>query len=212
MPRTRTSAKGSGLKTPLEDVTFAFLDTETTGLSPSWGARLCELAILFVRNGETIDEYQTLIDPETPMDPGAQRIHGISDEMVAGKPTFRQIAAEVRERLRGTVIVCHNLQFDKRFMAAEFQDAGLTVPDIPELCTLQLARRQFSFQRNGLGHIVDCEIDAEFKQRHGLTSDGAHRAMHDVRLLHGVFRYLISKLPPAKHPKTLGDLLRLVKK
>lgn len=196
---------------PIEDVTFAILDTETTGLSPAMGAKLCELAILFVRDGKPVGEYQTLINPGVPIDPGAQRIHGISDEMVSDKPKFRQIAQEVRALLSDKVMVCHNLSFDKRFMEAEFKGAGLAMPRIPEVCTLKLARRYFNFSRNGLGHIVDFEIEPSYKEENGLSTTGAHRARNDVLMLSGVFRYLLNKLDAHKKPKTLEDLLALVK-
>jgi len=196
---------------PLRDVTFAVLDTETTGISPSRGARLCELAILFVRDGKAIDEFQTLINPGVPIEYGAQSVHGITDEMVAGKPKFSEIAPSVSAMLRGKVLVCHNLSFDKSFMAAEFEKAGFEMPIIPELCTLKLARRHFNFQRNGLGHIVDVELEEDFKIKNGLTSTGAHRALHDVRMLNGVLQYFIAKLKNKKKLETLDDLMRLVK-
>ena len=196
---------------PLRDVTFAILDTETTGLSPARGARLCELAILFVKDGKTVDKFETLIDPGVPIEWGAQRVHGISDDMVAGKPAFRDIAEEVGGILKGKVIVCHNMPFDRSFMRAEFEIAGVPMPRMPEICTLKLARRHFHFRKNGLGHIVDVELDAEYKKKKGLTVVGSHRALHDVRMLKGVFEYLLEKLRIKRNVESLEDLLALVK-
>ena len=76
-------------KSPIPELTFAFLDTETTGLSPLSGARVCEVAVLTSRAGERLEFYQTLLNPCCPIDPGAQRIHGISNEMVAKSPKFK---------------------------------------------------------------------------------------------------------------------------
>lgn len=193
------------------DVTFAILDTETTGISVRYGARLCEIAVLLVRDGKAVHEYQTLLDPGVPIDPGAMAVHGITDEMVAGAPKFRQIAGELRDMLDGTVLVCHNMSFDKSFMDAEFRSAGLSMPRVAEVCTLRLARRHFKFRRNGLGHIVDNEIDAAFKRANGMSTQGAHRAGNDVRMLYGVFRYFLEHLSRRKRLETLEDLLELAR-
>lgn len=195
----------------LKDVTFAILDTETTGLSPARGAKLCELAILFVRGGRTIDQFETLIDPQVPIEWGARNVHGISDEMVAGKPTFSDIAESVSAMLSGKVLVCHNLSFDRGFLASELRTAGLPMPPMKEICTLKLARRHFNFSRNGLGHIVDSELSKEYKKKKRLTTTGAHRALHDVQMLRGVFEYLLEHLERRKKVKTLQDLLELLK-
>ncbi|MEK7657362.1 MAG: 3'-5' exonuclease, partial [Elusimicrobiota bacterium] len=67
----------------ISETSFAFLDTETTGLSPARGDRVCEIAVLKTRGGAVIESFQSLINPQRPIDLGAQAIHGISDAMVA---------------------------------------------------------------------------------------------------------------------------------
>ena len=53
----------------LKDLKFACLDTETTGLSPEGGGRICEVAISVSKNGQCVDEFSTLINPDMPMHP-----------------------------------------------------------------------------------------------------------------------------------------------
>ncbi len=195
----------------IDDETFAILDTETTGISPARGARLCELAILLVRGGRPVGSYETLIDPGVPIEWGAQNVHGISDAMVAGKPAFRDIAEKVHDMLSGKVMVCHNLPFDRSFLRAEFEVAGVPMPQVKEICTLKMARRHFKFRRNSLGHIVDVELKDYFNKRNGPTTTGAHRALHDVEMLNGVFQYFIEDLRTKKKLKIVDDLLALVK-
>ncbi|MEI8191821.1 MAG: 3'-5' exonuclease, partial [candidate division NC10 bacterium] len=89
----------------LRATTFAFLDTETTGLAPGRGARVCEIAILAVCNGKVKESFASLVNPGCPIDPGAQRIHGITDAMVADSPCFADLAAAVERMLSGTVVV-----------------------------------------------------------------------------------------------------------
>ncbi len=187
------------LKLPICDVPFAFLDTETTGISSSRGARVCEIAILSVQNGRRLDLFQTLINPDCPIEWGAQQVHGISDEMVAQSPTFSEIAPKVREILQGKAMVCHNAPFDLSFLRSEFERAGRPMPAVPVIDTLKLARRHFSFGRNNLGHIA---------QALGVEPNGWHRAGNDVRLTHEVFRHFLLSFR-RKGARTLEDLLKL---
>jgi len=190
---------GSEATKPIEEVVFSFLDTETTGLSSSRGGRVCELAILQVRGGEIIKTYQELINPQVPIESGAYGVHGISDSMVAGKRTFREIASRVAEVLKGTVMVAHNAPFDESFMRAEFTRAGSAFPEIPILCTLKLARRHFEFERNNLGTIA---------QALGVETKGWHRAGADVAILDKIFRYFLKEFS-MRGTSTLGELVDL---
>lgn len=190
---------GPDASKPIEEVTFSFLDTETTGLSSSRGGRVCELAILQVRGGESVGKFQELINPQVPIESGAFGVHGISDSMVAGKRTFREIAPRVAEVLQGTVMVAHNAPFDETFMRAEFMRAGGAFPEIPVLCTLKLARRHFSFERNNLGTIAQA-LDVETK--------GWHRAGADVAILDKIFRYFLKEFS-MRGTCTLGELVDL---
>jgi DNA polymerase III epsilon subunit family exonuclease len=194
-----SSTLGDAVSRPIEEVTFSFLDTETTGLSSSRGGRVCELAILRVKGGEVIDSFQELIDPQVPIEFGAQSVHGITDAMVRGKPTFRKLAPRVVKLLEGTVMVCHNAPFDESFMRAEFERAGSEMPDVPILCTLKLARRHFSFERNNLGTIAKA-LDVETK--------GWHRAGADVAMLDKIFRYFLKEFS-MRGTSTLGELVDL---
>jgi len=183
----------------LRDATFAFLDTETTGFSPQHGGRVCELAVLSVKDGQHQGMFHTLINPEGPISEGSRRVHGITDAMVADSPTFSQVADKVRELLADKVMVCHNAQFDVRFMTYEFEMAGLSMPDIPVLDTLALARKHFKFHRNGLAHIAEC-LD--------VSTEGLHRADNDVTILDGIFKHFLKELS-GKGAETVGDLLEL---
>lgn len=190
---------GAEASRPIEDVTFSFLDTETTGLSSSRGGRVCELAILRVRGGEILDSFQELVDPQVPIEFGAQAVHGITDAMVRGKPTFRALAPRVSKLLGGTVMVCHNAPFDEAFLRSEYERAGGSFPEIPVLCTLKLARRHFAFERNNLGTIA---------QALGVETKGWHRAGADVAMLDKIFRYFLKEFS-MRGTSTLGELVDL---
>ena len=78
------------------DRPIAFIDVETTGLSPSWD-RIIELAVLKVHPNGTEELNTVRINPEMPIPPETSRIHGITDGDVADKPRFKQYASSLRD-------------------------------------------------------------------------------------------------------------------
>lgn len=162
----------------LRQTTFAFLDTETTGLSSRMGDRVCEVAILTVRGRRRLSMYRQLINPQRRIPEGARAIHGIGDDMVADSPTFSQLAKKIGGRLEGKAVVCHNAPFDMGFMEAEFARAGVPMPEMTVVDTLALARRHFNFSSNRLGAIAVAL---------GIETEGLHRAAADVEVLHKIF-------------------------
>ena len=82
-----------------------YLGTKTTGLSPANGDRIVELAIVDSAGNVLID---TLIDPGRTISPRATRVHGITDEMVRGKPSLTHVMPAVIELVRGEELVIYN--------------------------------------------------------------------------------------------------------
>ncbi|OGS00397.1 MAG: hypothetical protein A3G41_03160 [Elusimicrobia bacterium RIFCSPLOWO2_12_FULL_59_9] len=182
----------------IKDVTFAFLDVETTGLS-SGADRICEVAVLRSRGGKKVDFFSSLIHPERAIPPEAEKIHGISDAMVASSPPFFAVAGQLYTALEGSVIVCHNAPFDMAFVKAELERSGLGLPPSPVLDTLLMARRHFRFESNRLGAIA----------RHlKIESGGWHRAGRDVEILSLVFESFLKEFAQ-NGADTLQDLMLL---
>jgi DNA polymerase III epsilon subunit-like protein len=151
---------------------FAIVDVETTGFRPvpDGRNRIVEIAIVrLTPEGRIEDEYVTLVNPHGPM--GATHIHGISASDVASAPAFGQIAGDVSSRLADAIVVAHNAPFDVKFLRGEFAHAGFTMPDVPRLCTLDLAYRFADVSCRKLG--VLCE-------EYGIAID-AHSALGDAR-------------------------------
>jgi DNA polymerase-3 subunit epsilon len=119
--------------------------------------------------------------------------------MVLHSPTFKQLAAGLKRRLQAKTLVCHNAPFDLCFLEAEFQRAGVSMPKVPVLDTLRLARRYFQFSHNNLGHIA---------RSLGIEPQGWHRAGNDVQLLSKIFEVFLAEFS-RKGARTLGDLLKL---
>ncbi|MCP3802019.1 exonuclease domain-containing protein [Allokutzneria sp. A3M-2-11 16] len=79
-----------------------------------------------------------LVDPERSM--GASWVHGLTSADVEGTPRFGEIAHPIAEQLEGTILVAHNLPFDVRFLEAEFERAGLSLPADTGVCALEVDR------------------------------------------------------------------------
>jgi DNA polymerase-3 subunit epsilon len=161
----------------------AFVDLETTGTTGT-ADRVTEVAIVRVVEGEPVEEWSTLVDPERSIPEEIQVLTGITNEMVRGAPTFADIRHEVLERLEGCLFVAHNARFDYGFLKNEF--ARLEAPFSADvLCTVRLSRRLYP---DAVGHGLDALI-----ARHGLVDPleavdpaartGRHSALGDARAL-----------------------------
>jgi len=84
--------------TSLDDLSFAFLDVETPGLSPRYGDRVCEIAV--ARSSSRVDlvqaTFQSLVNPERAISPGASSVNGISDDDVRNTPRGTTVSRALR--------------------------------------------------------------------------------------------------------------------
>jgi len=186
-------------KQALHSVPLAFLDLETTGLRPDLGHRVVEIAVLQTQGLKKEREFATLINPQRPIDPGAARVNGISNKMVAGAPLFAQILSQLQDLLAERVIVAHNAPFDLNFLRAEYSLAGASFEPGPVLDTLMLARRQYHFYSNSLGNIA---------KNLRIRTPSAHRALGDALTTYAIFRRFSGDLTRKNRP-LVQDWIRM---
>ncbi len=169
------------------DLTLAVLDVETTGFDPET-ERIIEVGIVTFDNGKVLERWGSLVDPGKPIPPEVIELTGISDEDVAGKPSFAQIAPEVHRRLQGVGIGAYNLSFDRSFLKAELERAGLEWPSkSPTFDPLIFARElQREHRRHGLGKVAD---------RLGIVLENAHRAEDDAEVAGHILYAFADQLP-----------------
>lgn len=182
----------------LRETTFAVLDVETTGLSPAYGHRVCEVACLRVRSGQELDRFESLVDPRRSISPGAFRVNRITREMLRGAPTFDAIVQALLQVLEGAVFVAHNAPFDLGFLAAELARARHPPLTCPAVDTLALVRRAYRFRSNGLSAVAAAL---------GVEGKPTHRAMSDVWVTYGVLQRLLHDLSRSAGVTTLGELI-----
>ena len=160
------------------------LDTETTGLNAGLGDRVIEIGCIELLSRRVTERhFHQYVNPERAIEEGALKVHGLSDEFLADKPKFAEVAAAFLDYVRGAELVIHNASFDVEFLDAELGRAGLGhladhVAGVVD--TLALARELHPGRRNSLDAL--CERYAV---------DNAHRTLHgallDARLLAEVY-------------------------
>ena len=157
------------------------LDTETTGLDPQSGHRIIEIGCVEVINrrltGTTFHRY---INPERPIDRGAEEVHGLTSEFLQDKPKFVEIIDEFLAFIEGAELVIHNAPFDTGFLNAEFKLLKRRLKNLEEYCqitdTLAMARKMHPGQRNSLDALC---------KRYGIDNAGRdlHGGLLDANLL-----------------------------
>ena len=150
---------------------FAIIDIETTG-GIATRDKITEIGLIIVEDGEVIDQFESLINPERSIPYEITRITGITNEMVEGAPKFYELAKDIILKTEGCIFVAHNVHFDYGFIKQEFQNLGYTYSR-KKLCTLQLSRRFFrGLKSYSLGNLIQ-HFDIAVKDR--------HRAMEDAK-------------------------------
>ena len=161
------------------------LDTETTGLDWKQGHRIIEIGCVeLVNRRKTQVSYHQYINPQRGIDDAAQEVHGLSNEDLADKPLFADIAAEFLEFVGDAELIIHNAEFDIGFLDNELRTAELADLQLAKnnavLDTLILARQIHPGQRNSLDAL--CKRYVVDNSRRDL-----HGALLDARLLADVY-------------------------
>ncbi|MEO5327893.1 MAG: DNA polymerase III subunit epsilon [Magnetococcus sp. THC-1_WYH] len=157
------------------------LDTETTGLEPGEGHRIVEIGCTELVNLSKGQVRQWFINPERDIPQEATRIHGITNEKVAGCPLFKDIVAEFLDFIGQDQLVIHNAAFDLGFLNAELTRANKPILTASRaIDTLVMARRRFP--------NASASLDALCRRfRIDLSQRTTHGALLDTDLLADVY-------------------------
>jgi DNA polymerase-3 subunit epsilon len=170
---------------------FAFLDLETTGLSPWFGDRVCEVGLVLTEGRRIRDTFQTLVNPERPLSPSAASTNKLNDAELSHAPLFSEIAEALEDCLDEAVVVAHNAQFDLQFLDSEFRRLGREI-QIPNLIdTLLLARKHFDFPSYTLGTIAETFM---------VQKSESHRAAVDALTCKAIFFSMMDLLKAEGRP------------
>jgi len=179
---------------PVERAPLAFVDLEMTGLDLALD-RVVEICIERVVGGQREGSLCTLVNPGERAG-GAQHVHGLDSDKLAGAPAFRSLAPEVVSMLDGAIFVAHAASWDARFLLAECRRAGVDLRLEHWLDTLVLARRAFAFHSYSLGALC---------RELGIDPGQAHRAESDVHATRVLFDRCVALLAPIS-PRDLWEV------
>jgi len=156
-----------------------FLDTETTGLKDS--AEIVEISIIDYDGAVLLD---TLVKPNRSIPSDVIRVHGITDEMVAGAPNWMLVWPKVEEILRDRHVGIYNADFDLRMMKQSHRMIGIPWRRMPAqvFCVMRLYADYYGARKWQ-------RLEAAGRQC-GLSLPNSHRAKADTLLTRAVFKYM----------------------
>lgn len=194
------------------------LDTETTGLDPKRGDRIVEIGGVELDNHiATGRTFQVYINPERDIPLEAFEVHGLSEEFLADKPKFAEIADAFLEFIDGAVMIIHNASFDMGFLNAELEAMGRErLSENQVLDTLAIARAKHPTASNSLDALCRrYNVDNSSREKHGALLDSEILAEVYLELIGGRQPGLVlvsseatqgmtatdhRELPPRPHP------------
>jgi len=162
---------------------YSIIDIESNGA----GFRkecIIDIAIFKYDGHKIVDQFISLVNPESDITPFVQKLTNISPKMVKTAPKFHELAKRVVEITEGTTLVGHNIDFDFRMLRQSFQRLGYDFK-INTLDTIPLAKK-----------LIPDEVSYSLQKlvkSLGIPIINAHRAEGDARATLELFKLLISK-------------------
>lgn len=177
---------------------FVCFDLETTGLDPEKD-QIIEVAAARFNGDAILESYESLIDPGCPIPEESMKIHHITDEMVKGTPPIETILPTLLKFIGKEIIVGHGISLDIAFViaAARRHSIPCNLASNAYIDTLRLARLYGESPYNSLEKL---------REHFNIAAEGAHRAMNDVIVNIGVFKFL------TKQFKTTEQMLERLKR
>jgi len=180
---TGRSRPTAGSNDQLDGLSYAVVDTETTGGSHWLYDKITEIAAVVVRDGEIVEVYETLVNPQRSIPPFVSRLTNITWDMVKDAPTFDRVAPDLMRVLEGKVFVAHNANFDWRFITSEIGRSTGHQLRGRRLCTVKMARKVLpQLSRRSLDHVARY-YGVEIRNRHRAGGDAIATAKCLVRML-----------------------------
>ena len=150
---------------------YVVVDVETTG-GRAGNHRMTEIGAVKIQNGEIIDEFQSLLNPERSIPAFITKLTGITNDMVKDAPLFADIADSFSKFMGDAIFAAHNVNFDYGFVKAEYGRIGQTFRH-PKICTCASMRKHYPGYRSySLKNLC-----SEFQ----ISLESHHRALCDAK-------------------------------
>lgn len=151
------------------------LDFETTGLSPTRGDRITEVAAVRVKAGRITGRYQSLVNCGVRVPPFITAYTGITQAMVNRAPPVHRVIRELLEFMGETATVAHNASFDQRFLDSECERANFRRGGLPLICSMRVSRRIYPEFRSHALEALALRLNISYR-------GSAHRAGADAEV------------------------------
>ena len=179
------SEQGSALDDqPLASLSFTVFDTETTGLDPSGGDQIIQIGATRIVNGKLLrhESFEQLVNPGRLISAASISIHGITQDMVAGKPDIAEVLPAFHAFAQDTVLVAHNAAFDMKFLQLQEAPTGVAFHQ-PVLDTLLLSALVHPSQESHRLEAIAGRFNITVLGRHTALGDAMVTAEVLLRLL-----------------------------
>lgn len=166
-----------------EHKTLIVLDLETTGLDHR-SERILEIGAVKMVDGEVVDTFESLVNPEAPIRHSSFKIHGISEEMIKDQPTIDVVLPQILEFMGDHPFVAHNAIFDYSFLNEACKRLYEKRLPNQRIDSFEMYRVVFPEEHShGLSSLL---------ARFGFESHVEHRALDDAMNLARVFPKLVA--------------------
>ena len=185
--------------------TYVVFDLETTGFNAGGADSIIEIGAVKICNGEIIDRFDELIDPNRPLPAKITELTNITDQMLKGKPNEEESVKKFKEWVGELPMVAHNAKFDVSFIVMAHTKYNLGEFTNTVIDTLELSRAlDTGYARHSLSALV---------KRYDVPWDESahHRGDYDAEGTALVFHKMVKKLV-SRNFKNITDLDKLVSK
>jgi DNA polymerase III epsilon subunit family exonuclease len=177
--------------TALSDTTFVIVDLETTGASPKKGAAITEIGAVKVRSGEHLGNFESFVNPLSPIPEYITQMTGITDLMLAKAPVIDEILPAFLEfagQHNEVIIVAHNAPFDLSFLKSAAKELDITWPKFKTLDTVTIARQVLTKEE-----VSNCKLQT-LAAYFGTKAQPNHRALDDALATTEILHALLERL------------------
>lgn len=150
---------------------FVAIDLETA--CASWDS-ICQVGIVLYEDGEEIEHFSSLVNPQCGFDDMNIGVHGITEDMVCDAPTFRAVVGNIEAYIRNEIVVSHG-NFDRTALGGAYQKIGRELPDCVWIDNVDLAKRAWPDQPRSGGYRL-----ATLAEELGIVFNH-HDALEDAR-------------------------------
>jgi DNA polymerase III epsilon subunit family exonuclease len=188
----------------IDELEFISIDTETTGLKPDEGHKICEIAAIHFhrKRNKPIGFFRYLINPKRPIPPNTTAINNITDEMVQHAPTFDRIIPAFINFIQSSVLIAFNADFDMYFINKELQSNGYNPLRNPIIDVLKLSKwflQLNNYKLQNVAKSLNIDMPSNLK---------AHSAMGDAIMNARIFMNFLDRFKNLGY-EYLIDILKI---